>query len=92
MTLKQRRKLLALLEEHTRCEIASRLAPLAFDAWGDIYRKKWEVEDEIRELLYGTHDLVTLGERFGILKPNKKKREERKVSVNPNLDKYRNCL
>lgn len=87
MTLEKRRKLLALLKEWTSCEIASRLAPLSFDSWGDIYRKKWEVEDDIRDLLYGAHELQTLGEKWGILKPTVK--AERKFKVNPNLQKYK---
>lgn len=71
------KKLVSLLEQHTRCEIMARLAPLSSREACDYYQKTLEIENKIRKKLFGTSDLVQLGEEWGVLK----KRNTRKESI-----------
>lgn len=60
-------QLYALIEKWTRVEIMARFGYLSNPGGIDFARIQVETKDEIRELLYGTDDLVVLGERWGIL-------------------------
>lgn len=72
--------LLALIEQWTRAEIIARFGYLVGDV--DYTRIQIEKKDEIRELLYGTADLVILGEKWNLLK---NERERIKKSNKENL-------
>jgi len=59
-------KLLILLEQWTRADVASRLG--VFDLMAICATVKLEKEDEIRVLLYGTCCLAALAKKFGIIR------------------------
>jgi hypothetical protein len=72
--LKQRRKLVKLVEQWTRAEIMARLGGFRNLDFVDYSLKKVEKENEIRELLFGNSNLVELGEYWGLLKPRKEQK------------------
>lgn len=74
----QARKFLRLYEEKTRATVAARIGPMGFPACGDFFLLSQEKEDELQEFLYGTCDLVRLGEMWGIIKERKKKKRNKK--------------
>ena len=64
-----------LLEQWTRAEVLARLGLLGGEGFIDHYNIMLKKEDEIRELLYGTSDLVQLGNLWKLpIRKNKKKR------------------
>jgi len=76
----QARKIIELYEEYTRATIAARIGPLGFPACGDFFLLAQQKEDELQEYLFGTSDLVQLGEMWGIVKDAgiKKKKHKKK--------------
>jgi len=64
-------KLWKLVEQWTRAEIIARFGRFDNLEFAEYFRTKIDKEDEIRELVFGTSDLVQLGTRWGIL-PEKK--------------------
>ena len=66
-------KLLQLLEQWTRCEIMGRLG-----AWDNEFiswvHRRIELEDEIRVLVFGSDDLVVLGNKWKLLGKFKKEK------------------
>ena len=60
----KRVRLLKLIEQHTRADVLSRIGSLDSDICCAL--TKVEKENEIRELLYGTSDLVKLAKKFKI--------------------------
>lgn len=77
----QAKRILKLLEECTRAEIMARIARIRFPEYADYYMIKLDKEKELREYVFGTDDLVVLGERWGILKKKtdrKRKKMRRK--------------
>jgi len=71
--LKQRKKLLQLIEQWTRAEIMARLGRFDNLEYLDYFRIKLEKEDEIRRLCFGESELVVLADRWGLAKPRRKK-------------------
>jgi len=63
-----------LLEQWTRAEIMARLASLPPTDYANYYVIKMNLEDDIRQLLFGTKDLVQLGLKWNMLKRYKSKR------------------
>ena len=61
------KRLKKLLRQWTRAEIMSRLSTFPNRYASDFFSKKIEIEDEIREFLYGTSDLVALGKKWKLL-------------------------
>lgn len=77
--LKQRRRLLKLIEKWTRAEIMSRLGHATMSEACDYFQKKLDLEDEIREFLFGTSDFVVLGVRWNlVMDPNEKKKKKKR--------------
>ena len=77
--LQQRRKLLNLIEQETRAEIIARLG--RFDnniGFADYYRIMLEKKDEIRQLVFGESELIVLAERWGLVKPTKRRKKKKK--------------
>lgn len=73
------KKLKKLVEQWTRAEVMSRSPAIGFPDYGDYFRIKLEKADEIRKLLYGTSDLIQLGEAFGLpVNPRPVKRKKKK--------------
>lgn len=72
ITRKQAKRLVELLERETRCEIVARLGPLTHLECVDYAMKQIKVRNKIKRFLYGTDNLVELGEDWKILKKNKK--------------------
>ncbi len=75
---KHARKIIRLYEEKTRAIVAARIGPLGFPACGDFFLLAQEKEDELQEYIFGTCDLVRLGEMWGIVKQDKKKKCKKK--------------
>ena len=73
--LQQRRKLLNLIEQQTRAEIISRLDRFDNLEFADYFRIKLEKEDEIRELVFGTSDLIVLAERWELAKDKQRRKK-----------------
>ncbi len=71
-------KIIELYEEYTRATVAARIGPLGFPACGDFFLLAQQKEDELQEFLFGTSDLVQLGEMWGIIKERKKKRKKKR--------------
>ena len=69
--LKQRRKLLKLIEQWTRAEIMARLGRFDNLEYLDYARIQIEKKDEIRELVFGTSDILVLGDMRGLIKPKR---------------------
>lgn len=80
------KKLVALIEQWTRAEIMARFGQLCNR--GDICYAHIQIEkaDEIRKLVYGTDDLVVLGEKWGILKDEQ---EQAKIEATEALKQRR---
>jgi hypothetical protein len=74
MMPEDRKELYALIEEWTRCEIMARFGPF-WPECGEYSLTSVAKEDAIRELMFGTSDLVRLGKRWGLLKEYEKKRK-----------------
>jgi len=66
------------LEEWTRCEIMARFGRFDNFEYADYAMKKIEIEDEIRQFLFGSSELVTLGERWGMIKKEEKRKKKSK--------------
>jgi hypothetical protein len=77
MKPQKRKKLYALIEQQTRCEIVARFAPIGWQEYGDYGLLAIEKIDEIRKLLFGTSNLLELGQRWGILQEIKNEKEHK---------------
>lgn len=84
MTKKERKKLYHLIEQWTRCEIMARHAPLEWPEWGDYSADMVQKENEIRELMFGTGNLVLLGQRWGLPGCADKKKKKKKKQLHKN--------
>ena len=78
--LQQRKEILRLIEEQTRAEIMVRFGRFDNLEYADYFRIKLEKEDELREFIFGTSDLIELGTRWGLIKEkhNRRKKARRK--------------
>jgi len=79
MMPEDRKLLYKLIEQWTRSEIMARFGPFWPES-GDYAMAAIEKIDEIRELVFGTKNLVELGQRWGLIKPNEKERMDRRGS------------
>ena len=77
-THKQLKELKKLVEQWTRADVMSRIGRFDNLEFLDYARIKLEKEDEIRELLFGTSELVELAERWNMIKPEKPNRRKNK--------------
>jgi len=66
-------QLIQLIEQWTRAEIMARLAQFSNFEAANYFDIKIQKENEIRKLLFGTDNLVELGENWKILKKQIKK-------------------
>ena len=91
MNCEERIKLYELIEKHARCEIVARLAPVGWQEYGDVYLKMKDTMDEIRQLMFGTSNIVVLGKRWDLLKEwdNEKKHKEKQRIRKGNKNKKR---
>jgi len=65
--LQQRKKLLKLIEEWTRAEAIARFGKFDNKGYIDYAKIQVDKKDEIRKLVFGTDDLVELGELWKII-------------------------
>lgn len=64
----------------------ARSPAVGFPDYGDYFRDKLDKADEIRELLFGTSDIIQLGEHLGLpVNPRHIRKKKRKK------DKKRKC-
>jgi len=75
-------KVYKLLEEEFRAEIIARLGwfPSGSLEFGDYYMEAIKRKNEIRELIFGSSDLVKMGKKWGLLKQKDEKKKSRKGS------------
>lgn len=78
MTKKEAKKLYKLIKRWTRAEIMARIGQFDNLEFIDYALKEVEYRDKIRELLYGTSNLVELGEQFGMLGKIKSKKNKKR--------------
>ena len=71
---KKYKKLLKLVKEWTRAEVMARSPITNFPAYAEYFTVKIDKEDEIRELLFGTSNLIEIGDNLGLTKAKGKKR------------------
>lgn len=76
--LQQRKELLKLIEQWTRAEIMARLGRFDNLEYLDYAQIQIEKKDEIRELVFGTSDILVLGARWGILKEKRNRKKKRR--------------
>jgi len=74
--LQQRKELLKLIEQWTRAEIISRFGRFDNLEYADYYKIMLDKKDDIRQLVFGTSDILVLGDRWGLIKPKQKKRRK----------------
>lgn len=77
--LHQRKELLKLIEQWTRAEIMARFGRFNNLEFADYARIEVEKRDEIRRLVFGTDNLVELGDNWGMLKPKLRGRKRGKI-------------
>ena len=65
--LQQRKQLVKLIEQWTRAEVIARLGRFDNKGYIDYANIQVDKKDEIRKLVFGTDDLVALGEMWGII-------------------------
>jgi len=75
ITRKQARKLIILLERETRCEIMARFGRFDNLEFAEYSKKQQEYKDKIREKLFGTSNILELGEQWGMIKRRKNVRK-----------------
>lgn len=79
MMPEDRKLLYRLIKQWTRAEIMARFGPFWPES-GDNRFTVLKKEDEIRELLFGTKDLMELGQRWGLpINPCKDDKEDRNI-------------
>jgi len=76
--LQQRKELLKLIEQWTRAEIMARLGRFDNLEYLDYAQIQLDKKDEIRQLVFGTSDILVLGDRWGLIKPKRRKKKRRK--------------
>jgi len=76
--LQQRKELLKLIEQWTRAEIIARLGRFDNLEYLDYAQIQLDKKDEIRQLVFGTSDILVLGDRWGLIKPKRRKKKRRK--------------
>ena len=67
--------IMRLLKQWSRAEVMARLGRFDNLEFADYFKIKIEKENELREYLYGSSNLVTLGERWGLLRKKKRRRK-----------------
>ena len=72
------KKLERLLLQQTRAEIMARLGPI--QSMTDYFQVSLAKMDKIREQLFGSSNLVTLGIQWGLITPPRPKRSKKKRS------------
>lgn len=68
-------KVLKLIKASTRAEIIARHGDCKGLGFGDYFQEHIKLDNKIRELLYGSSDLVTLGLKWGLLKEKDRTKE-----------------
>ena len=82
--LKQRKELLSLIEQWTRAEIMARLGRFDNLEYLDYAQIQIEKEDEIRELVFGTSDILVLNDMWGLVKSKRHRKKKKRRSKNEN--------
>lgn len=76
--LQQRKELIKIIEQWTRAEIIARFGRFENLVYLNAVQTQIEKKDEIRELVFGTSDILILGDRWGIIKPKRRKKKKKK--------------
>jgi len=77
-THKQLKELKKLVEQWTRADVMSRVGRFDNLEFLDYARIKLEKEAEIRQLMFGTSEIVELAECWDMIKPEKPNRRKNK--------------
>ena len=73
VTRKQARKLVKLLTRETRCEIMARFGRFDNLEFAEYAKRQQEYKDKIRKKLFGTSNILELGEKWSMIKKSSKK-------------------
>lgn len=74
ITKKQAARLLTLIERETRCEIMARLGRFDNLEFMDYALKQRKYQDRIRELIFGTSNILQLAQDWGMIRRKQKRR------------------
>jgi len=71
------------LEEWTRCDVMARIGRFDNLEYADYAIRAIKIEDEIREFMFGSSELVVLGRMWGMVedKRNRKKKNKKKKTL-----------
>jgi len=84
------KKLKKLVDQWTRAEVMARSPAIDFPEYGEYAVAEFDLRDDIRELMYGTSNLIEIGEKLGLpVKPKKGKKPRVKKSKNKKLRKQK---
>jgi len=85
---KKYKKLLKLVQEWTEAEVKARSPAYDFPEYAQYVVEQHDKENEIRELLYGTDNLISIGIKLGLpVEPKRKKKGRVKKNKNKKLRK-----
>jgi len=74
----QAKHILKLIEEATRAEVLARLGPYRFPEYANWFGVALEKREELLEYVFGTSNLVELGQHWKILDRTGKDRKKKK--------------
>ena len=77
--LQQRKELIKLIEQWTRAEIMARLGRFDNLEYLDYAQIQLDKKDEIRQLVFGSSELVTLADRWGLVKDKPRRKKKKKI-------------
>lgn len=80
MMPEDRKELYRLIEQWTRAEALYRFGVFGVPEFMQGHANHMDYEDKIRDLMFGTHDMLELATRWGIVKPLGKERRQTKES------------
>jgi hypothetical protein len=69
MMPEDRKELYRLIEQWTRCELCYRFGAMGVPEFMQGHADHMDYEDKIRDLMFGTHDMLELATRWGIVRP-----------------------
>ena len=86
---KKLKTLKRLVQEWTRAEVMARSPAIYWPEYGDYFAIKIQKADEIRKFLYGTDNLIEIGEQLGLPVDPKRKRRHGNKTLKADPQKFR---
>ena len=85
LTRKQANHLYTLVERWVRAGVMARSPAVGFPDYGEYFKTKLDLEDDIRRYMFGTDNIIELGHRLGLpvdpppARPTVKRKVKKKV-------------